>query len=110
MTRLSEAIIEVRRASRALDRAQRQLGQLRGVQVGALSLNYSSPIRIPPAQLDEAIDVILHVEHRGQVNQAGVNFQQLLVVNGAIQIVAESRFYSNDFYRSAIAKFEGAHG
>jgi hypothetical protein len=66
---------------------------------------------IQPLKVSTHEDGILtvHLEQRETVSGDGVQIDQVLTVTGAVQIVADSRWYSNDLYRRAIAKFIEGH-
>lgn len=65
------------------------------------------PERLDPTRLRvprlEVYDVV-NLSAQTQSFDAGVRIDQVLEINGFFRIVADSRFYSHDFYRSAIAK------
>ncbi len=52
----------------------------------------------------------LFVEDEVTVGNTGVHVDQVLTIDGQFRIVVESRFFSYDFYRRAIAKYQETLG
>lgn len=88
--------------------ARQLLSKMRTIRIGRLSVSWTEqPKRLDPVRIRSpylgAYDVV-ELTHEAVVLEAGVRVDQVLRVQGYHRIVADSRFYSNDFYRSAIAK------
>jgi hypothetical protein len=108
LTVLEEAERAVDRARRDLEQARARLAQLHGVRIGRLNMHWESPQRLDPVRLAvpevQVYDVVNLMAQPTNFGDAGVRIDQVLEINSMHRILADSRFYSLDFYRSAIAK------
>ena len=94
--------------------ARQLLSMIRSVRIGRLSITWQDiPKRLDPVRLGHPsirpYDLV-EVRQEAHVGDAGVSVNQVLYIQGTYRIVAETRFYSHEFYRQAIAKFESHFG
>jgi hypothetical protein len=110
LPRIDEIAQDVAAAENRITRARSRLQSLRNIRIGRLVVGWERPWRLDPvrAQLLDYVAPYDTVELTQVVqgSDAGMRIEQVLTIQGAVRLVVESRFYSYDFYRRAIAKFE----
>jgi hypothetical protein len=97
------------RAEQHVGAAREGLGHLRTIRIGRLAVSWQpAPARIDPVRLQSpgvSVYDVVNITHEMSVLESGLRVDQIITINGAFRIVADSRYFSLDFYRSAIAKF-----